>query len=355
MSLDQIVNGDCLELLRSLDDETVDLVVSSPPYNIGKEYEAKRELEHYLDDQRAVLRECHRVLKPTGSIFWQVGSFSHKGTLVPLDVKFFPILEDLGMLPRNRIVWVRQHGLHATKKFSGRHETILWFSKGEEFYFDLDAVRVPQKWQNKKSHRGDNKGELSCNPEGKNPGDVWVFQNVKHNHEEQTIHPAQFPEGLIARIVLATTPEGGVVLDPYMGTGTTAVVARDYGRHYIGAELDERYHGVALRRLNGEPDESGMFPNLKTLRAYVARTGKPIENYRFDVQIGKVASDGSKAKIYPEEYHAAELVDRLQYEADAFEAKINGREIPEAKDLNGKSAKPLREVIPPQPLPLFGE
>jgi adenine-specific DNA-methyltransferase len=257
------------------------------------------------------------------------------------------------MLPRNRIVWVRQHGLHATKKFSGRHETILWFSKGEEFYFDLDPVRVPQKWQNKKSHRGDNKGELSCNPEGKNPGDVWVFQNVKHNHEEQTIHPAQFPEGLIARIVLATTPEGGVVLDPYMGTGTTAVVARDHGRHYVGAELDAGYHAVALRRLSGLPDERGYFPNLKTLRAYVARTGEPIEKFRFDVQVGKVASDGSKAKIYPEEYHAEQLTERLQYEADAFEAKIAGRPIPEAKDLNGKSTKPLREVMPPKPLPLF--
>ncbi|WP_460050097.1 DNA-methyltransferase [Sessilibacter sp. MAH2] len=353
--LDTIFNGDCLELLRSLDDESVDLVVSSPPYNIGKAYEAKRELEHYLDDQREVLKECHRVLKPSGSIFWQVGSFSHKSTLVPLDIKFFPILEDLGMLPRNRIVWVRQHGLHAKNKFSGRHETILWFSKGAEFYFDLDAIRVPQKWQNKKSHRGEKKGELSCNPEGKNPGDVWVFQNVKHNHEEQTIHPAQFPEGLIARIVLATTPKGGVVLDPYMGTGTTAVVAKDHGRQFLGAELDENYHSVAMRRLSGLPDGNGYFPNLKTLRAYVERTGEPIEKFRFDVQIGKVASDGSKAKIYPEEYHAQQLEERLQYEADAFEAKIAGREIPEAKDLNGKSTKPLKELVPPKPLPLFDE
>jgi adenine-specific DNA-methyltransferase len=353
--LDRIQLGDCLETLRPMPRESVDLVVSSPPYNIGKEYETKRDLEHYLDEQRVVLRECHRVLKETGSLFWQVGSFSHKGTLVPLDVKFFPILEDLGMFPRNRIVWVRQHGLHATKKFSARHETILWFSKGERYHFDLDAVRVPQKWQNKKAFRGENKGELTCNPDGKNPGDVWVFQNVKHNHEEQTIHPAQFPEGLVARIVLAASPAGGVVLDPYMGTGTVAVVARDHGRHFVGAELDERYFKVALRRLGGEPDENGGFPNLKTLRAYVARSGKRIESFRFDVQIGKVASDGSKAKIHPEEHHAAELVERLQYEADAFEARIGGREIPVAKDLNGKSAKVPPEVPPLNSLPLFGD
>jgi len=353
--LDTILLGDCIDALRAMPSESVDLVVSSPPYNIGKEYETKRELEHYLDEQRTVLSECHRVLKPTGSIFWQVGSYSNKGTLVPLDIKFFPIFEELGMLPRNRIIWVRQHGLHATKKFSARHESILWFTKGNEFHFDLDAIRVPQKWQNKKSFRGENKGELTCNPDGKNPGDVWVFQNVKHNHEEQTIHPAQFPEGLIARIVLATVPKGGVVFDPYMGTGTVAVVARDNDRHFFGAELEPKYYSVAMRRLSGEPDANGCFPNLKTLRAYVASTGKPIENFRFDVQIGKVASDGSKAKIYPEEYHAEQLVERLQYEADAFEAKINGRDIPVAKDLNGKSAQTLSEIAQPQPLPLFDQ
>src|SRR3546814_1579926 len=98
-------------------------------------------------DLADVLRECVRVLKPTGSIFWQAGSFSDRGLLTPLDVKFFPILVGLGMLPRNRIVWVRSHGLHATKKFSGRYETILWFSKERDCYFDLDAIRVPQKWQ----------------------------------------------------------------------------------------------------------------------------------------------------------------------------------------------------------------
>lgn len=354
-TLDTIYRGDCIDLLRSIASESVDLVVSSPPYNIGKEYETKRELDHYLDEQRQVLEECHRVLKPTGSVFWQVGSFSHDGMLIPLDVKFFPIFENLGMLPRNRIVWVRQHGLHAKRKFSGRHETILWFTKGDQYHFDLDAIRVPQKWQNKKSYRGDNKGQLTCNPDGKNPGDVWVFQNVKHNHEEQTIHPAQFPEGLIARILLATVPAGGTVLDPYMGTGTVAVVARDHDRHFLGAELDERYHEVAQRRLKGTPDKDGVFPNLKTLRAYVERTGESIAKYRFDVQIGKVASDGSKAKIYPEEYHAEQLTERLQHEADAFEARIAGKEIPVARDLNGKSQKALRDVVAPSRLPLFDE
>ena len=95
-----------------------------------------------------------------------------------------------------------------------------------------------------------------------------MFRNVKHNHEEQTIHPCQFPEDMIARIVLSSTPEGATVFDPYMGTGTVAVVARDHNRHFMGAEIDPKYHAVALRRLSGEPDENGSFPNLKTLRDY---------------------------------------------------------------------------------------
>lgn len=339
--LDEIYRGDCLEMLRGLPEACVDLVVSSPPYNLGKEYEAKRALDIYLEEQTEVLKECVRVLRDTGSIFWQVGAFSDKGSLVPLDIRFFPILEALRMIPRNRIVWIRQHGLHGRRKFSARHETILWFTKSDEYIFDLDAIRVPQKWQNKKHYRGDRKGELSCNPDGKNPGDLWVFRNVKHNHEEQTIHPCQFPEDLIARIVLATTKQGDVVLDPYMGTGTVAVVARNHGRHFAGAELDPDYHSVAVRRLSGEPDESGSFPNLKTLRDYVDRTGAPIENFRFDVQVGARPSERSKAKIYPEEHHLRELEDRMLFEESAFGARLRGEEAPIDRKLNG-NGKPHR-------------
>lgn len=339
LPLDEIYLGDTLDLLKGLPDGSVDLVVSSPPYNIGKEYEAKICLEKYLETQTEVLEECVRVLKDSGSIFWQVGAFSDKGMLVPLDIRFFPILESLGMIPRNRIVWIRQHGLHGRKKFSCRHETILWFTKTDNYIFDLDAIRVPQKWQNKKNYRGDKKGELSCNPKGKNPADIWMFRNVKHNHEEQTIHPCQFPEDLIARIVLSTTDEGGVVLDPYMGTGTVAVVARDYGRHFIGAEIEEKYLAVADRRLCGEPDEEGRFPNLKTLRDYVERTGEPIERFSFDVQVGKRATERSKAKIYSEEFHLQEIEERLSYEEAAFGADLRGEERPEDLGLNGRKLK----------------
>jgi adenine-specific DNA-methyltransferase len=353
LPLDEIYLGDCRQLLESLPDETVDLIVSSPPYNIGKEYEsARKALEVYLEEQTEVLRECARVLKSTGSIFWQVGAFSDKGVLIPLDIKFFPILESCGLLPRNRIVWARQHGLHAKRRFSCRHETILWFTKSDDYVFDLDAIRVPQKYQNKRYFRGERKGELSGNPEGKNPGDIWVFRNVKHNHEEQTIHPCQFPEDLVARIVLCTTHEGDTVLDPYMGAGTVAMVASEYNRHFIGAELDPKYHDVIIRRLSKEPDALDSFPNLKTLRDYVERTGEPIGNFRFDVQIGKRPTERSKARIYSEEYHSRELEERLRYEEAAFAAKLRGEEAPTDHKLNG-TGKPTRISHPGEHPALF--
>lgn len=319
--LDAVHLGDCLDYLRRVPDATVDLMVSSPPYNLRKEYEEAKALEVYLDEQRAVLAECVRALKPTGSVFWQVGAFASAGRLVPLDIRFFPMLEDLGLIPRNRIMWVRQHGLHASRKFSCRHETILWFTKSDDYVFDLDGIRVPQKYPDKKAFRGPRKGELTCNPDGKNPGDIWLFRNVKHNHEEETIHPCQFPEDLIARIVLATTRQNDVVLDPYMGAGTTAVVARDHGRHFMGAEKEPRYHAVALQRLSGLPDADGCFPNLKTLRDYVARTGEPIERFRFATQVGATPTDRSKSRIFSEEHHGEALVARLGFEEDSFAAK----------------------------------
>lgn len=324
LTLDSIALGDCLPWLRSLPDESVDLIVSSPPYNIGKDYESRRALQVYLDEQREVLTECARVLRSTGSIFWQVGSYSLNGMHIPLDVKFFPILEDLGMVPRNRIAWIRPHGLHAKAKFSARYETVLWFTKSDEYKFDLDAIRVPQKYQNKKAHRGANKGQLSSNPLGKNPGDVWLFQNVKHNHEEQTIHPAQFPEDMIARIVLCSTVPGDVVLDPFMGTGTVAVVARDNERHYLGAELDDRYHAIAMRRIAGAPDENGSFPNLKTLRDYCERHGLDPKQFRFDVQTARFPTGREKTRLFSEEHHLEQLEQRLSTEENAFADRLRG-------------------------------
>jgi len=342
---DTVVLGDCMELLKELPDASVDLIVSSPPYNLGKEYEAKRALDAYLEDQEHILRECARVLADRASIFWQVGSFSDRGMLIPLDIRLFPILESFGLIPRNRIAWIRQHGLHARKKFSCRYETILWFTKTDHYTFELDPIRVPQKYRNKKAWRGAKRGELTCHPDGKNPGDIWLFRNVKHNHEEQTIHPCQFPESMVERIVLATTEPGDLVLDPFMGAGTVAVVARNHGRHFVGAEIEPRYHAVCARRLLGEPDADGSFPNLKTLRDYCDRTGSPVESYSFDVQVGRVPTDRSKARIYPEHYHKEALYKRLGSEESAFAARLRGDESPSVFPLTASQARQRQPTL----------
>lgn len=308
--LNTIYLGNCLELLKKIPDESITLVVSSPPYNIGKEYEKKSHLDEYLDSQRQVLKECARILNPMGSIFWQIGSYVNDGVHIPLDIRFFPIFEELCFVPRNRIIWIRPHGLHARNRFSCRHETILWFTKSDNYIFNLDPIRVPQKYPNKKSWIGPNKGKLTCNPIGKNPGDVWAFRNVKHNHEEQTIHPCQFPEDLIERIVLAVTNLGDVVLDPYMGSGTVAVVAKKLGRNFLGAELLKEYYDVAIERLSGNPDINNRFPNLKALREYCdAMDIQNPDKYSFTMQVGDKPTLKRHSKIFPEQIHLERFIE----------------------------------------------
>ena len=127
--------GDCLELLKQIPDETVQLVVTSPPYNLGKEYEQKLELEHYFEQQKTVITECVRILKPTGSICWQVGNYVEKGKkgfISPLDAVLCPVFWNLGLKMRNRIIWHFEHGLHCSQRFSGRYESIIWFTKTDE-------------------------------------------------------------------------------------------------------------------------------------------------------------------------------------------------------------------------------
>ncbi len=244
--------GDCLDLLRTIPDEALTLVITSPPYNIGKEYEKKLKLESYLAQQEAVIRECVRCLSPKGSICWQVGNYVDRGAIIPLDTVLYPIFTGLGLRMRNRIIWHFEHGLHCSRRFSGRYETIIWFTKSEEYTFNLDPVRVPQKYPGKKYFKGPNAGKYSCNPLGKNPGDLWVIPNVKSNHVEKTGHPCQFPVELIERFVLSLTSEGDWVLDPFLGTGTTVVAAVRHKRRGAGAEMVEKYVRLARQRVRDE-------------------------------------------------------------------------------------------------------
>jgi len=244
-----LYEGDTLKLLKQIPDNFVKLVVTSPPYNIGKPYEKRLNLDEYLSQQKTVIEECYRVLKNTGHICWQVGNYVDNGEIVPLDILLYPIFNKLGLKLRNRIVWHFGHGLHATKRFSGRYEVILWFTKSDSYSFNIDPIRVPQKYPNKKYFKGPKKGQYSSNPLGKNPGDIWNIPNVKANHVEKTIHPCQFPVELIERLVLSMTEENDWVLDPFIGVGTTAVASLLHNRKAIGAEIEPEYMKITKERI----------------------------------------------------------------------------------------------------------
>ena len=248
--------GDCIDFLKTIPDESVQLVITSPPYNLGKEYEQTLDIDTYIRQQKTVIDECVRVLRPTGSICWQVGNFVDKGEIIPLDVLLYPCFKDNGLQMRNRIIWHFGHGLHCSNRFSGRYETINWFTKSVEYTFNLDSVRVPQKYPGKRFFNGEKKGQLSGNPKGKNPSDVWEghtdvwdIPNVKANHIEKTPHPCQFPVSLVQRLILSLSDENDLVFDPFVGTGTTAIAAVLNGRRGVGSEIMIEYYKWAVDRV----------------------------------------------------------------------------------------------------------
>lgn len=259
--------ADNLDFMRSLDSESMKLIVTSPPYNIGKRYERRTSLDRYLAEQAKTIAECVRLLDSSGSICWQVGNhITQDGEVVPLDVVLYPLFKQHNLKLRNRIIWHFEHGLHCRKRFSGRHETILWFTKGDSYTFNLDPVRVPSKYPGKKHFKGPKAGLPSANPLGKNPGDLWIIPNVKANHVEKTEHPCQFPVELIERLVLSMTDPGDAVFDPYMGVGSAIIAALKHDRFGYGCDLESRYVEIAWER-------------IRQLRAGTLRTrpmGKPV-------------------------------------------------------------------------------
>ena len=245
-----LFEGDTLQLLPTIPSDSIRLIVTSPPYNLGKSYETRVDLDTYLSEQEKVIEECVRVLADDGSICWQVGNYVKNGEIIPLDIMLYPLFASRGLRLRNRIVWHFGHGLHTTKRFSGRYEVILWFTKSDHYVFNLDPIRVPQKYPGKKHFKGPRKGELSGNPLGKNPTDVWEIPNVKANHIEKTIHPCQFPVELVERLVLGLTNENDWVLDPFMGVGSTAIAALIHHRKVLGAEIMPDYVQITKNRVH---------------------------------------------------------------------------------------------------------
>ncbi|WP_333605763.1 DNA-methyltransferase [Novosphingobium sp.] len=244
-----IYNGPCEELMREIPSKSVDLFVTSPPYFMGKEYDRSYELDDFYEDIRNISGDTVRIVKEGGNFCWQVGNHVGKASILPLDFAIYEVFrEQTEIALRNRIIWHFGHGTHAKKRFSGRHETIMWYGKGSDSYFDLDAVRVPQKYPGKRHYKGPNKGEFSGHPQGKNPSDVWEIPNVKANHCEKTAHPCQFPVALAQRLVRALARADGLVFDPFSGSGSSGIAAALEGRRYLGSDTSAEYCHIALDR-----------------------------------------------------------------------------------------------------------
>lgn len=231
----KILLGEAVEKLRDLKNESVDLIIADPPYNLNKDYGNKsdsKSFDEYLRFTKDWTKEATRILKPTGTIYVFMG-FRFISYL-------YQILEnDNSLYFNNWICWFYTQGIGKKKGFSPRHDDILMFTKSNHFTFNLDEVRVPQKY-----YRSIN------NMRGANPGDVWEFSHIHYCQENRQNHPTQKPEGLIERMVLASSNANDLVLDPFAGSGTTLRVCQQLNRNCLGIELNADYVKMIENRLN---------------------------------------------------------------------------------------------------------
>jgi site-specific DNA-methyltransferase (adenine-specific) len=231
----EILIGDCINVLKDIDTESVDLIVTDPPYNLSKDYGNNDDnLSHneYLAFSREWLTEAKRVLKQSGTIYLFMG--------VRYISYIYMILEqELGFYFNSWITWSYTQGIGKTKGFSPRHDDILMFTKSNKFKFNLDSVRVPQKY-----YRSIN------NMRGANPGNVWEFSHIHYCQANRQNHPTQKPEALFERMILASSDENDVVLDPFCGSGTSLRTCQQLNRCGIGIEINEEYVDMTKQRLS---------------------------------------------------------------------------------------------------------
>jgi len=233
----EIIAGDSLIELGNIEAGSVDLIVADPPYNLGKDYGNNHDIQgfdEYISFSRDWLGQANRILKPTGTLYVFMG-FRFISYL-------YDILDrELQMFFNSWIVWHYTQGMGKTKGFSPRHDDILMFTKSTGFRFNLDNVRIPQKYYRERN-----------NMRGANPGDVWEFSHVHYCNGNRQNHPTQKPEGIIERMVLASSDENDLVVDPFSGSGTTLRVCQQLGRRAIGIEINPDYVAMTKDRLNAK-------------------------------------------------------------------------------------------------------
>ena len=231
----EVIQGSALECLKKIDSQSADVIIADPPYNLGKDYgnnTDKKTFDEYMEFSRKWIHESKRVLKDTGTIYIFMG--------VRFISYLYSILEkEYNFIFNSWITWHYTQGLGKTKGFSPRHDDILMFTKTKNYQFFLDNVRVPQKY-----YRSIN------NMRGANPGDVWTFSHVHYCNTDRQAHPTQKPEALIERMILASTAENDVVVDPFSGSGTTLRVCQQLNRNCTGIELNPEYVALTKERLS---------------------------------------------------------------------------------------------------------
>jgi len=260
-----IYKGDCLELMKSIPEDSIPLTVTSPPYNIGKEYEEVMSLDQYLDWTECWINKVHQVTSNSGAFWLNLGYVSIEGRAKAIPLPYL-VWDKIPFFLIQEVVWNYGAGVAGRKFFSPRNEKILWYVKNESNYtFNLDSVRDPNvKYPNQKKN-----GKLRCNPLGKNPSDVWQIAKVTSGRDrsskERTSHPAQFPIELVRRVILASSAPNQVVLDPFLGSGSTIEAAIREGRKVIGFEINEDYAKVAADRTRRIRDELAISKSQKNL------------------------------------------------------------------------------------------
>ena len=258
----RIFNGDCLKVLRQLASkglETFDLTVTSPPYNIGKEYETRLTISEYVSWCAEWIDSVFTITAPGGAFWLNVGYLQLAGRAKAIPIPYL-LWDKVPFYLLQEIVWNYGAGVASRKTFSPRNEKFLWYVKDPARYtFNLDRIRDPNvKYPKSKKH-----GKLRSNPLGKNPTDVWQIPKVTsgehRSSKERTKHPAQFPIAVIERIIKGCTNPGDLVLDPFMGSGTVAEVCMRNGRACIGIEIEPQYVAIAAQRLDAVRMEMPLF------------------------------------------------------------------------------------------------
>lgn len=256
---------DCLSSLKKIDDSVINLTVTSPPYNIGKAYETRLDVKDYIKWCESWIDEIYRVTKEYGSFWLNIGYFELEGKAKALPIAYL-LWDKIKFYLIQEIVWNYGAGVAGRQFFSPRNEKILWYVKSKDNYtFNLDDVRDKNvKYPNQKKN-----GKLKCNPLGKNPTDVWqiakVTSGANRSSKERTPHPAQFPLAMIDRIIKAGSNEGDLILDPFIGSGTTAIVAMNNNRKFIGFEISEDYCKLAADRIETHktaPKQENLFDGV---------------------------------------------------------------------------------------------